>query len=80
MYKYPEANPKTLKNIALELGKNERFYIKVCHLMNLLSLNPPFEEDFASKQKVLEQQTLDVPYLVTYRTWRGSLGMRIEAT
>jgi len=46
IYKYPDCNPKTAKNIALMLLKNEKFYIKVCHLMNLMSLDPPFEEDF----------------------------------
>ena len=48
-------NPKTAKNIALALLKNEKFYIKVCHLMNLLSLDPPFEEDFLSVDAFLSQ-------------------------
>jgi hypothetical protein len=42
LYKYPEANSLTVKNIALELIKNESFYIKVCHIMNLMCLPPPF--------------------------------------
>lgn len=56
MYKYPDANPKTVKNIALLMLKNERFYIKVCHLMNLLNIEPPFEEDYLTSEKFINNE------------------------
>jgi len=47
LYKYPEANINTVVNIGIQLLKNPCFYIKVCHLMNLLCLEPPFDEHFS---------------------------------
>ena len=58
LYKDPDANPKTVKNIALQLLTNERFYIKVCHIMNLLSLEPPFQEDYMSTESFFKSETL----------------------
>ena len=58
LYKYPDANPKTVKNIATQLLTNERLYIKVCHLMNLLSLEPPFQEDFLATETFLKSEDL----------------------
>jgi len=46
LYEYPPANQRTVLNIANACLQNQKFYIKVCHLMNLLNLDPPFEEDF----------------------------------
>lgn len=58
LYKYPDANPKTVKNIATQMLTNERLYIKVCHLMNLLSLEPPFQEDFLATETFLKSEDL----------------------
>jgi len=49
LYKYPDATIPTIINIACELMMNEEFYIKVCHLMNIMCLEPPFELSFATK-------------------------------
>lgn len=54
LYKYPDVNPKTAKNICIQLMKNEKFYVKVCHLMNLLCLNPPFENDYLTNKTYLQ--------------------------
>jgi hypothetical protein len=48
MYNYPPATPEIVTNIGLELLRNKRFYIKVCHLMNLMCLKCPFESEASS--------------------------------
>ena len=54
-----------MRNIALELLKNERLYIKVCHIMNLMSLEPPFEEDYLRPDNFLRSDSLQkvTPYM-----------------
>ena len=46
LYKYPEATVATVVNIAHQLMLNKEFYVKVCHLMNLMCLDPPFDAKF----------------------------------
>jgi U11/U12 small nuclear ribonucleoprotein SNRNP65 len=47
IYNYPPANVRTVVKIAIELLRNPAFYIKVCHIMNLLNIDPPFQSDIS---------------------------------
>ena len=59
LYKYPEANPKTWLNIAQEMIKDREFFVKVCHLMNMMNMHPPFVQDFTSSASFLEKVSED---------------------
>ena len=42
LYKYPAPTKHTISNINNTILKNPEFYIKLCHLMNLMDLPVPF--------------------------------------
>ncbi|KAG7295913.1 hypothetical protein JYU34_021003 [Plutella xylostella] len=44
-YKYPEATPETILNIIYKLYTHKPFYTQTLHLMNKMSLDPPFQEN-----------------------------------
>lgn len=58
LYKYPEATIHTVTNIAHQLLNNREFYVRVCHLMNLMCLDPPFDSKYLpyTRQRVTKQQ------------------------
>jgi len=44
LYKYPAPTKATILNIVNSMLKNPDFYIKICHLMNIMDLPIPFKK------------------------------------
>jgi len=59
LYKYPDANPSTCLNIAQELMQNKKLFTKVCHLMNIMNLHPPFIQDLRCSPSSAEETQRD---------------------
>lgn len=60
-YRYPDANPFILSNIANALAHNHKFYYQVLHLMNRMNLPAPFESVQSSIpfQNIFKTETAD---------------------